>query len=109
MKPRRSILPCIAATFPRADIFAYYAIQFAPMYTQDHNQLPNSGATPISEAAVAKAGHWEERKAPSVSVCDKHSYAMLPSNLQREIALSRDFDGDGKPESIYGAEGALRA
>jgi hypothetical protein len=35
-------------------------------------------------------------------------YEILPGNIQTEITLFRDIDGDGKPELIYGAEGALR-
>ena len=35
-------------------------------------------------------------------------FEILPTNIQTEITLFRDIDGDGKPELIYGAEGALR-
>lgn len=34
-------------------------------------------------------------------------YKVIPT-IQTEITLLRDVDGDGKPELVYGAEGALR-
>ena len=34
-------------------------------------------------------------------------YKVIPS-IQTEIALLQDVDGDGKPELVYGAEGAVR-
>ena len=34
-------------------------------------------------------------------------YVVLP-NVQSEITLLRDIDGDGKPEFVYGAEGTVR-
>ena len=35
-------------------------------------------------------------------------FEVLPGNVQTEITLFRDVDGDGKPELVYGAEGMLR-
>ncbi|HWC95936.1 MAG TPA: FG-GAP-like repeat-containing protein [Candidatus Sulfopaludibacter sp.] len=35
-------------------------------------------------------------------------YEVLPGNVQTEITLFRDVDGDGRPELVYGAEGSLR-
>jgi 3-keto-disaccharide hydrolase/VCBS repeat protein len=35
-------------------------------------------------------------------------FEVLATNVQTEITLFRDVDGDGKPELIYGAEGMLR-
>lgn len=118
-----------AADFNRdgvLDIVAGPYIYFGPDFTKSREIFPASAFSPSKEFTAVNCQYaydfngdgWPDiLTGPSRATLDINpkgesrrwdKYEVLPTNIQTEITLFRDVDGDGKPELIYGAEGALR-